>query len=144
MLKFASRFTIVCGLFALCTQSVQAEKYVTRAYHVPARIQPVVVAPGVPVLQRPVVLTNYYAPVPVVVHRPVVVTPAPVVVPAAAVPAAVVVPRRRAIHETVRVKPNRTVVRVREYAPLAIFPTSKQVVIQRETPRGVITRQRGR
>ncbi|WP_417849997.1 hypothetical protein [Thalassoglobus sp.] len=139
MLKFASRFTLVCGLFALCTQPVQAEKYVTRAYHVPARVQPVVVAPAYPVLQRPVVLTNYYAPVPVVVHRPVVVAPVPVVVPAA-----VVVPRRRAIHETVRIQPNRTVVRVREYAPLAIFPTSKQVVIQRETPRGVITRQRGR
>ncbi len=148
MLKRISSFVLVCScLMVGLSSSANAERYVIRAYHAPVIVRPVVVAaPVYPVqiVPRRVLRTSYYTPAAVVVApAPVVVAPV-LVRPTIVAPVPIVVSPRRRVHEVVRGNANRSVVRVREYRPLGIFPTAKHVVIQRETPRGVIVRQRGR
>lgn len=114
----------VC-LFGLCSPQV-AEAQVIVAPQ-PIVVQPVVtpVYPVgmVPVVPRPVVVSGYYAPAPVVVAGPVI---AP-----------------SYVQQTVNATPNRTVVRTREYGPFSVFPRSQRVTVARNTPRGVVIRDRG-
>jgi len=148
MLKRISSFVLVCScLMVAFSNSASAERYVIRAYHAPVVVRPVVVAAPVSHIQivpRRVLRPGYYTPAPVVViPRPVVAAPV-LVTPVTANPISIVVSPRRRVHEVVRGNGNRTAVRVREYRRHGIFPTAKHVVIQRDTRRGVVVRQRGR
>lgn len=155
MLKRISSFVLVCScLMVGFSSSASAERYVVRTYRTPVVVaRPVVVAVPVAAVQvvprRRVVRVGYYTPAPVVVTpRRVVVTPtliAPVVVtPAVVTPVTIAVSPRRRVHEVVRGNANRSVTRVREYRPHGIFATAKHKVIERDTRRGVVVRQRGR